>query len=50
MSLLSVTPIPNGLRALGEKTPQGLKDSSKQDHKKDFIYYMDQLGVNTYAL
>ena len=45
-----MTPKPNGLRAPGEKTPQGLKDSSKQGYKtKDFLYE-SLLGVNTYAL
>ena len=38
MSLRSVTPKPDGLRAPGGKTPQEFKDSSKLGHKtKDFI-------------
>ena len=45
-----MTPKPNGLRAPGEKTPQGLKDSSKQGHRtKDFIIWTP-FRVNTYAL
>ena len=42
---------PDSLRTPGEKTPQGLKDSSKQGHKiKDFLLYGPLLGVNTYVL
>ena len=45
----SVTLKPDGLRTPGEKTPQGLKDSSKQGHKLRILLYGPLLGVNTYA-
>ena len=45
-----MTPKPNGLRASGEKTPQGLKDSSKLGHKIRILLNEPLLGVSTYAL
>ena len=45
-----MTPKPNGLRAPGEKTPQGLKDSANMATKLRILLYEPLLGVNTYAL
>ena len=45
-----MTPKPNGLRAPGEKIPQGLRTRANKATKLRILLYEPLLGVNTYAL